>query len=318
MQARPDISVVIPTRGRRDPLSRTVSALATQDLNGLSMEVIAVASDISASEVEAALDGERPFPLRLLEEARPGAAAARNSGISEARAELVLLLGDDTYPATSDLVAGHVRAQREQPGWRRAVLGGCVWAPEIELTAVMDWLDRTGKMLDFGGLDRDRSTTPMLYSGNVSLHREALLRVDGFDERFATYGWEDYDLALRLWDVGVRVAYRPELLVHHLHRYRLEDSLRRMEEMGRTANLLRRLHARRPSLRAPLPIGLRSTLARGLAPLAGAIGGERGTRFLRDPAYRVLHLAALRRGYQADPLPDDPALRGGLRQTANA
>lgn len=312
----PDICCVIPIAKPTGTLAGTLEALRGQQLAGVDMQLVLVASGVSAAAVRSTADQLRlPFDTVIVSQDRKGSPAARNAGTSVAEGEIVLYLGDDTPPAVPDLVAGHVAAHRERPGEARAVLGGCVWDPRQEITPVMDWLARTGKMLDYSDLDRDRSEVAKLYSGNISLPSEVLRRVNGYDERFSEYGWGDYDLALRLWDAGVRVAYRPELLVHHRHRYGLEESLGRMRAMGRTADLLNRLHGHRGELRTPVRGGWRPLAARAIAPLVKAgPNPDHLPRAVRDQAYRVLHLQALASGYAQPPLPAGEELRGGLGQ----
>lgn len=306
---------MIPTRDRVDAVSRVLGALSEQDVDAGRMEVLVVDNGSRDGTVKR-LRGEAsalPYRLRVLDQPRSGASAARNTGIAAAEADLILFLGDDTPPAGAGLVAGHVRAHGERSDPWRAVMGLSSWAPTVQVTSVMEWLERTGRSHDYRGLEREATRLPVLYSNNVSLWRRALVEVDGFDERFPQYGWEDYDLALRLWEHGFNVAFRPELLVHHEHHYELPDSLRRMEAVGRTANLLNRLHESRGSLDAPRPAGPKAVLGRMVSPFIYRVPVPQWLPApARDQAYRLLHFGAICRGYFAEPLPADRSLRGGV------
>jgi glycosyltransferase involved in cell wall biosynthesis/GT2 family glycosyltransferase len=314
MEGPLEISVVIPTRDRWPVLRRTLESLEAQDLDGVAAETIVVdngSRDGSLEQAEAWAAAGGPLAARVVREARPGAGAARNAGAREAAADLILFIGDDCRPARPDFVSGHARAHREEPDPRFGVCGHIAWAPEIEPTPVMEWLIETGKMVDHRRAAQAPPGPETFYTGNVSLKRRALEEVGGFDERFAVYGYEDLELAMRLDDRGFRATYRPDLLVYHDHRYELGESLRRMETMGRTARLLNRLHEhrRRPPVegkgRAKLALG------RAAAPLALRLPApERAPAPLRGPFLQAAHLAAFARGHAADPLPDDPALRG--------
>ncbi len=318
MSSVPDISVVIPTRDRVEVLARTLEALAGQELDGLAMEVIVVDNGSPARSLAriSSLGEAAPFRFSLLTEPRSGASAARNAGTSVARADRILFLGDDTRPADEGLVADHVRALSERPG-KRVVMGACVWAPGVEVTPVMEWLERTGKSHDYAIFQRGEGELINLYSNNLSLPREALLEVGGFDERFPQYGWEDYDLALRLADRGYRLCFLAELVVHHDHTSGLQESLRRMESVGRTAHLFNRLHEHRPGLLAPRPHGVKAAFARAIDPLLRRIPVPgRLPRPISDQMFRTLHYAALARGYADSPLPVDAGLRGGIGEPA--
>jgi GT2 family glycosyltransferase len=285
-----DISVVIPTRERWPVLQGTLQALAEQDLDGVRAEVV-VADNWSrdGSRVRArALAASLPFPLTVVCEPRRGPGPPRNAGIAAAAGDLVLFIGDDCRPASPRFVASH--AEAHSGSWS-AVQGHVAWDPRLELTPVMRWLAATDKLFDW--------ERPALYTSNVSLPRAALLEVGGFDQRFDRYGWEDYELCLRLADRGVRLRYRPDLLVHHDHRYERADSLRRMDALGQTANLFHRLHPGRGLPDVPAPQGLRGLVGRALAPATRALG------------FRASHFAALVRGYGRARMSSSPELRGG-------
>lgn len=298
--------MVIPTRDRERVLDRTLKALGKQDLGGVEAEVIVVDNGAPAG----ALDRVEGGSVRVVAEPSPGAAAARNRGIAEARAPVVLFLGDDCIPAVPGLVRGHAEAHAN--GEPRAVVGRIAWDPSVERSEAMDWLERAGHMVDMARLDREAAGPATFYTGNVSVPRRALLEVAGFDQRFSGYGWEDLDLALRLADRGLRFEHRPNLGVHHSHRHGMEHSLRRMEAVGRGARLLHTLHDhRRPP---PGPPAGRARLARGRAlGRVGALAAEpprRLPRAARDAWMRAAHLAAFARGYDAPALDDHPSLRG--------
>lgn len=317
MKPQPDISVVIPTRDRAQVLERTVAALAAQELDGLEIEVIVVDNGTPAGALRgvSGIGAAAPFEFQLLVERRSGVSAKRNAGVSIARGRDVLFLGDDTRPADGGLVIGHVRALRRSPP-RCAVMGVCAWAPEVEVTPVMEWLERTRKSHDYSIFESGDGPMRNLYTNNLSLPRDALLEVGGFDERFP-YGWEDYDLALRLSDCGYSLRFLPELVVHHDHTSGLSESLRRMESVGRTARLFNRLHADRPGLLTPRPDGIRAAAARAVGPLLRRVPvPEWLPRPLSDRAFRALHYSALARGYAEAPIPVDPGLRGGIRNVS--
>ena len=299
-------------------LERTLSTLAGQQLGGISMEVIVVDNGTPDGELEGvrSLGEAAPFEFTLLAEPRSGASAARNTGVGAARGPIVLFLGDDTRPADSGLVAAHARALSELEG-RWVVMGVCAWAPEIEVTPVMEWLERSRKSHDYEIFTPGQGELLNLYANNLSLPRDALLEVGGFDERFPQYGWEDYDLALRLADRGYGLRFIPDLVVHHDHISGLAESLRRMRSVGRTARLFNDLHAQRPGLGSPRPTGAKGLLARALEPGLSRLPVPRWLpRAVSDQAFRAQHYAALARGYAQEPIPADGSLRGGIAQTA--
>ena len=288
----PHLSVVIPTRDRLDALRRTVESLARQELVGIEAELIVVdngSSDGTPEWLASATAG--PLELRALSQPRPGPAAARNLGVAEARSDLVMFMGDDTRPADAGLLAGHVREQRSATA-PTAIVGRALWDPTRPVTRVMEWLMSSGKQFDYGRAEREPPGPWLFYTSNVSLPRSAIVEADGFDERFPSAAWEDFELALRMTDRGLEIAYRPELVVHHDHLIDLRASLRRMESVGRGARLLNELHPDRRPLPAPSPGGLRGDLGRLVAPVAMRVPDLGSERW-----YRAAHFAALARGH---------------------
>jgi GT2 family glycosyltransferase len=316
MTERPDVSIVIPTRDRWPALRRTLAVIGEQALDGIAAEVVVVDNgslDGSRERTADAIDaGELNVDVRLYDELVPGAAAARNTGIRAAAADVVLFLGDDTRPASTRFVAEHLRSHAEADG-PLAVVGRVVWDPGKPVSPVMAWLDRTGKAFDFERALHEPPGPYLFYTSNASVTRAALVAVDGFDERFPTAAWEDHEIALRMQAAGTRLAFRPELIVHHEHAYRLRDSLRRMEGVGRSGDLLNRLHPDESP--APKPRGAKGWAGRWLAPVAMRIELPTATPTRVGGAwFRVAHFAALARGQGGEPLADDPSLRGGIRR----
>ena len=283
---------------------RTLAALERQDLGDVEVEVVVVDNG-SRTPAPPGLAG-----ARVVVETEPGAAAARNRGIVEARGRILLFIGDDCIPADAGLVRGH--AESHADGVPRAITGRIEWDPGVGRTEVMDWLERSGHMVDVERLRRDDPGPETFYTGNVSVPRRAVLEAAGFDERFSGYGFEDLELALRLADRGVAFGHRPDLGVLHSHRYAMDRSLARMVAVGRGGRLLHTIHDHRRPLPGP-PAG-RARLAAGLAlDRIHALRREPSRRLPvrgRDLWMRAAHLGAFARGYAGERLDDHPLARG--------
>ena len=70
------------------------------------------------------------------------------------------------------------------------------------------------------------------YSCNVSVKREMLELVDGFDEKRFPYGYEDLELAKRMSVRGFRLLYRPAALGEHLKTETLEGWRRNLRRIA--------------------------------------------------------------------------------------
>lgn len=231
-----DLTVVIPTRDREPRLRATLEALGRQRIEGVEAEVVVVDNGALAEDLP---EQAGPIAVRSLSEPGVGVGLARNAALAAAAAEVVLFLGDDTPPASEDLLLAHVRLHRAQPDPRYAVLGRIEWDPALEITEFMRWLPRAGFQNAFDGLDPGAvSAATTQFSSHASMKRSLVDRAGGFDERFPFY-FEHVDLGIRLERAGIHLDYHPELVVHHDHPQTLDGFVMRMRGVGAAARELR-------------------------------------------------------------------------------
>jgi glycosyltransferase involved in cell wall biosynthesis len=117
VRARPDptVSIVVPTRNRRQLLKLTLTSALRQ--KGVEVEVIVVddGSTDGTSEMVAALSDAR---VRLLNQKQPlGIGASRNRGIVEARGDWIAFLDDDDLWSPDKLSRQLDAARESQRGW---------------------------------------------------------------------------------------------------------------------------------------------------------------------------------------------------------
>lgn len=287
----------------------TLDVLDRQRLDGLRAEVVVVDNGSSDGTVQALGARSGSLPVRVVEEPRPGASAARNRGIEAAAAPLLLLLGDDTPPVADDLFLRHVELHRRDPDTRYGVLGRIEWGTEQGATPFMRWLDDAGFQFSFSRLERGPvSPARYLYSSHVSLKRRMVEEMHGFDEEFR-YLLEDTELGIRLERAGLRLDYRPELVVRHEHVHDPDAYARRMAVIGAEA---RRLHAKwgaavPPEVRVP---SARWNLYRLAEPLCRVLAASGVPAPVRERAWAGLLLASYARGYRrGGAIPSPPGRR---------
>ena len=212
------ISVIIPTLGRSAALPEVLQRLEAQRGAPPLVDVLVVADAAAPASTSAILRAERP-----------GASAARNTGLRAAGAPIVLFLGDDVLPSPS-LLATHAEWHARFPEEHVAVLGHVRWARRLRRTAFMAWLER-GIQTDYASIAGDRAGWGHFYTTNVSLKRAFALRAGGFDEQLP-FLYEDLDFGRRLHDLGLDLRYAREAEAEHLHPATLDDWRRRMEAVG--------------------------------------------------------------------------------------
>ena len=232
---RPVLSVVIPSRDRRETLMATLRALnAQREIDGR-FEVIVV-DDGSTDGTAGLVRGSafESFDHRVLVLDAGGPARARNHGIAEAAADRVLLLGDDTAPAPI-AVAAHVRGSG---GAEVGVQGRIDWDPEQPVTDVMRFLAPAGPQFWFRGLtDGGEVPWSQVLGSNLSAPVR-WFREEPFDERFTDACMEDTELAWRWRRRGWTTRWSEHALCHHRHHYdRIEPFVERQERTGRWARV---------------------------------------------------------------------------------
>jgi GT2 family glycosyltransferase len=261
------VSVVVTTFRWPQALRAVLAGLAAQ--SDRDFETV-VADDGSgpetAAELRAAAPGLRGGLVHVWHPDRGfRAGPIRNRGVAAARGEYLVFLDGDSIPRPG-FVATHRAAARR--GWairgRRALLSarltGRVLAGDIDAAAattreLLRWR-RSGdlnRLLPFVvpvsvSLPSVRTALGLglhwkhARTVNFAAWRGDLERVNGFDERFTGWGFEDSDLAIRLGRAGVRLGALPGAgTVLHLHHRESDrslagENLARLREIERAAS----------------------------------------------------------------------------------
>ncbi len=217
------LSVVINTYERPDRLGLCLEALERHKDDGpLEIVVVDDGGRADLAPLERLWSGR--LPIRWLRIEHGGRSAARNRGVAESRGERIFFLGVDTS-CTRQLAATH--------GTRSGVVGAYPWeslrgSPPFRRGAAPHPPNANADPADAGWMH--------FATGNLSLARPTFLRLNGFDERFPCYGWEDLDLGLRFERLGGRILFDPQARASHDHPRMTRAGLwGREREMGRTA-----------------------------------------------------------------------------------
>jgi GT2 family glycosyltransferase len=290
------ISVIIPTRDRRDALLATLDGLSEQ-VGVAAHEVVIVDDGSTDGTLEALAQLQPPYALRVVHQPAEGVSAARNRGAREARHDQLLLLNDDTSPADHRLLQGHISALAAH-GRGSAVMGRIRYTEEQLRDPFMRFLD-VHAQFTFEDLTPGPVTTPgRIYTAHLSLRREDLHRAGGFNERLR-FGFEDADLGARLLAAGLRPFFHPELVTIHDHAMTPRTWAARARRMGAAGHVVNTQDPEAAPL-AQIPHGVywrtldvaARFLARSPLPL----------RTLPEPARRaafvVLNQGAYARGYR--------------------
>jgi len=237
----PRLSVVLSTIGMHQVLRRVLDAYDRQDLPPADFEVV-LAVDAAEPDLPAVKEvaAGRSYPVRWAHAERPGLSANRNAGRRAAQAPIVLFTDNDTIPHP-DLLRRHLDRHTEHPEEETAVLGLVRWAPELEVTTFMKWLDR-GIQFDYPNIRGTEAGWGRFYGANVSVKRAFAERVGDFDEEHLPYGYEDLDWSYRASRLGLRVLFDRHAVVDHLREMTLEFWKRRAARVAVSERAFTRLH----------------------------------------------------------------------------
>lgn len=203
------VTVIIPAFNAADTISATLRSACRQSHRNLEIMVIDDGSrDNTADHVERAMAADHR--IRLIRQDNAGVAAARNTGLAEARGEFVAPLdADDLWHI--DKVARQVRR------WNQTSDAAMVYCWSVDI----DDDDRViERRLDAPRFEGDVSAALVVanFIDNSSVplfRREALIDAGGWDEKLRAckaQGCEDWMLYLRIATAG-KVLLEPAFLV---------------------------------------------------------------------------------------------------------
>lgn len=254
----PPLAVITSTYNRPDALAAALEGYAAQrDRDYL----LVVADDGSTDETRRLIESfaaRVPVPVRHVWHEDTGFAlsAIRNRAVAACpEAEYLIFTDGDCIPAPT-FVAGHRRLA--EPGWflagQRLLLSEAFTRKVLnEGLPVQDWplarwiaaslrgdCNRWLPLLALpDGAWRRRQAGKLggIRGCNISLWRDDLVRINGFDEAYQGWGLEDSDLVVRLFHAGVRrkSARFAAPLFHLWHpendRSAMPENQRRLEEL---------------------------------------------------------------------------------------
>ena len=218
------LSLIIPTHNRSERLIAALESVIRQDLPAADWECVVVSNNSTDDTVARFGDFAARYPglnLRLVTEDGPGVSYARNRGIAETSAPLLVFIDDD---------------ERINPGFLRAyadffdahpdavVAGGRIIAEYP--TGRPDWMSKYVEMpianpMDFGERVRPFPAGRVPGGGNMAFRRAGLAGYGGFDPTLGRVngeliGGEENDFFERLLLGGETIWYVPGAVMWHI------------------------------------------------------------------------------------------------------
>lgn len=229
------VSVVIPVFNDSIRLNSCLSELANQSYPNECFEVVVV--DNGSTDDVASVVAKFPF-ARLIVEARPSQFAARNTGIENARGEVIALTDADCLPARDWLERGVEGLLKSRTDAGK----GPIIAGEIKVFARDKNNPTSVELFDMAtGLTQKSYVDELNYaaSANMFFHRTTFDAVGGFDNLLKCSG--DLVWGQRASRLGYKIVYAEEAVVEHPARFGFKDiHTKSIRTIGGVEDLARR------------------------------------------------------------------------------
>ena len=201
------VSVVIPTYRREQVLVESIRYLHALRPPADEIVIVDQSERHDPTTAEALRAWHQDGRIRWLRLAQPSITCAMNTGLMQARSEIVLFLDDDIIPH-ANLVAAHARAQAEGSC---NIVAGQVLQPGEEVLAAPpangEFLFRSGQ----------RAWVHELIGCNFSVKKATALKLGGFDENFVRVAYRfEAEFCDRATTAGEKILFEPAASIRHL------------------------------------------------------------------------------------------------------
>jgi glycosyltransferase involved in cell wall biosynthesis len=216
------ITVLVCTYNRSRTLGETIESVVTQTLPGsLNWEILVVDNNSSDDTRLVVEELRRRYPghIRYFFEPKQGLSHARNTGIREAKGEILVFIDDDGTAEAGWLQ--NLTANLHSDEW--AGVGGRLLPPPS--FARPSWLPNKSLftsaplgIFDLGLEARQLHQPP--FGGNMAFRKEVFDSYGGFRTDLGREGRnlisnEDTEFGRRLLAAGLRLRYEPSALIYH-------------------------------------------------------------------------------------------------------
>lgn len=236
---QPMVSVVIPVFNQLASLQTVLRFFNYQTYPAASFEVIVVDDGSQEPVRHAVSKDDYRYALQVITTHNRGRASARNTGVRHAAGKLIVFCDADRIPDPALIeVYYHFLTGR-----RHAAAFGCPWdcfltperirrATEADIDQLKRFSRKTAYYKKITALYTGAFTgSPVAWAaflaGNSAVMKNDFLAAGSFDETFRSWGFEHFDLAIRLRQQGVQICHLPEAASYHIAHPRDQEALER-------------------------------------------------------------------------------------------
>lgn len=216
----PHISVIICTHNRASLLSDSIQSFFAMDLEGIDYELLII--DNASTDQTRRINQEWVLPqntMRYIYEPQPGLSHARNTGIKQAKGEIIAFVDDDIYFDTQWL-KGIVKVFESHP--EIACVGGKS-IPKFE-GKKPEWI--TDQLLTIYGSTNSGDKEKLMnfpehpFGLNMAFRNDVFGLVGFFNPKLgrkktSLLSCEEVDLFYRINQAGLKTWYTPHAIIWH-------------------------------------------------------------------------------------------------------
>lgn len=207
MNPPPAISVILPVYNAEAYVREAVESILEQSFTDFEVIIINDGSTDGSGSILREL-AARDARIVLVEQANEGVASAFNKGLEMAHADLIARMDADDVAMPERFALQHARMIQEP---ELVVLGSFIRVMDktgdiIRLNEYPLTPKATARCLERGGCPVANPT--------VMMRRDAVLKAGGYRKAFSSHA-EDYDLWLRMSDLGYAIANLPRPLLNY-------------------------------------------------------------------------------------------------------
>ncbi len=227
----PTVDIIIPCYNVEHIVEKCIVSVKSQQYKGdLQIFLINDGSTDQTGKILAKFSDQRDFSVLHLEQ-NSGLSTARNKGITAGNGEVIVFLDSDMV-VKENWIEEHIRALGEENVV--GVIGDSILPKGIKPNTLDKYLyDSRRGARQFG--EGTPISFPYFLFNNSSVKRVIFDVVELFDESIKSYGGEDTELAIRLWEAypdGLRFSFSASS--EHYHRRELKDFCQSMYQYGKT------------------------------------------------------------------------------------
>ena len=206
-------SVIIPVYNQFDQLKKTLSLFQQQSFPCEKFEIIIVNDGSPYFNKESLGDFERTLKLRIVTIKHSGSGAARNAGVKIAKGEYVVFCDADRIPDIRlldeyyDSIYKYSTENSLYQGRVQECYAIDIYGSDIKILSRFSRDNQYYKKVM--NIYEDNLTTSSIrwasfMVGNSCISKKLFEKTGGFDPQFSVWGFEHFDLAVRMMEMGIQ------------------------------------------------------------------------------------------------------------------